>query len=63
MKSRLLQRQETNGSWPTDEEWGGYGGRVYTTATAALCLEVYYRHAIRAQRVAAQEPPSAPEIR
>ncbi len=36
---------------------------LYTTATAALCLEVYYRHAIRAQRVAAHEPPSAPENR
>ena len=24
--------------------WGGYGGRVYTTAMATLCLEVYYRY-------------------
>jgi len=31
------------GSWDTDDLWGGYGGRVYTTALAALCLEVYYR--------------------
>ncbi|MFO8014582.1 MAG: hypothetical protein R6X20_14895 [Phycisphaerae bacterium] len=23
--------------------WGGYGGRVYSTALATLCLEVYYR--------------------
>jgi hypothetical protein len=31
------------GSWNTNELWGGYGGRVYTTALAALTLEVYYR--------------------
>jgi hypothetical protein len=34
-----------NGSWNPDTVWGGYGGRVYTTAVAALCLEVYYRYA------------------
>jgi hypothetical protein len=33
------------GSWNTTTEWGGYGGRVYTTAVAAMCLEVYYRYA------------------
>lgn len=49
MKSRLLSRQLPGGSWPTDDEWGGYGGRVYTTAMATLCLEVYYRHALRSQ--------------
>ncbi|NUQ66182.1 MAG: squalene--hopene cyclase [Pirellulales bacterium] len=32
------------GSWDTDTVWGGYGGRVYTTSLAALCLEVYYRY-------------------
>lgn len=32
------------GSWDTDTVWGGYGGRVYTTAMATLCLEVYYRY-------------------
>jgi hypothetical protein len=32
------------GSWEPDGVWGGYGGRVYSTALAALCLEVYYRH-------------------
>ena len=24
--------------------WGGCGGRIYTTAMATLCLEVYYRY-------------------
>lgn len=31
------------GSWDPDPIWGGYGGRVYSTALSALCLEVYYR--------------------
>jgi hypothetical protein len=33
------------GSWNVNTVWGGYGGRVYTTAMAAMCLEVYYRYA------------------
>jgi hypothetical protein len=33
------------GSWDTNTLWGGYGGRIYTTAMAAMCLEVYYRYA------------------
>ena len=33
------------GSWRPNTVWGGYGGRVYTTAIAALSLEVYYRYA------------------
>jgi hypothetical protein len=33
-----------SGSWDPDTMWGGYGGRVYSTALAALCLEVYYRY-------------------
>jgi hypothetical protein len=31
------------GSWDPDPVWGGHGGRVYSTALGALCLEVYYR--------------------
>jgi hypothetical protein len=31
------------GSWDPDTAWGGYGGRVYSTALGAMCLEVYYR--------------------
>jgi hypothetical protein len=32
------------GSWDPDCIWAGYGGRVYSTAMASLCLEVYYRY-------------------
>ncbi len=34
------------GSWdPKDDKWGDKrGGRIYTTALGALCLEVYYRY-------------------
>lgn len=49
MTVALLETQvsegEEAGSWDTTSVWGGYGGRVYTTAMAAMCLEVYYRYA------------------
>ena len=33
------------GSWdPKGDRWAAAGGRVYTTALGALCLEVYYRY-------------------
>jgi hypothetical protein len=41
----LLATQQEDGSWPATCVWGGYGGRVYTTSLAAMCLEVYYRYA------------------
>jgi hypothetical protein len=48
LQDTLLRRQITSGdlagSWDPDCVWGGYGGRVYSTAMAALCLEVYYRY-------------------
>ena len=44
LKTRLLGIQEPAGSWPLTTVWASYGGRVYTTAMATLCLEVYYRH-------------------
>lgn len=31
------------GSWDPRTPWGDYGGRVFSTATSTLCLEVYYR--------------------
>jgi hypothetical protein len=48
LQEQLLRRQRTEGdaagSWDPDCIWGGYGGRVYTTAMGCLCLEVYYRY-------------------
>ena len=32
-----------SGSWDPDAAWGGYGGRIFSTALGAMCLEVYYR--------------------
>ena len=59
LQTRLLATQRSDGSWPTTSVWGGYGGSVYTTSMAALCLETYYRHAIRTNqdRVASREMP------
>jgi hypothetical protein len=48
LTDRLLATQTTTGesagSWEPNDVWGGYGGRVYSTALATLCLEVYYRY-------------------
>ena len=57
LQRRLLATQRTDGSWPTTSLWGGYGGTVYTTSMGALCLETYYRHALRDHpaRVATRE--------
>ncbi len=47
MKKTLVESQRKTGSlagtWDPDTVWGAYGGRVYSTAMATLCLEVYYR--------------------
>ncbi len=62
LKSRLLASQvpayDTQaGSWHPDALWGGYGGRVYSTAMSCLCLEVYYRYLPMYQRAnLAQQP-------
>lgn len=44
LKQTQLTEGDAAGSWDTNTMWGGYGGRVYTTAMAAMCLEVYYRY-------------------
>jgi len=42
--ARQTQSGVDRGCWPADGVWAGYGGKVYSTAMAALCLEVYYRY-------------------
>jgi len=47
MRQTLLASQRTSGelagSWDPTTRWDGYGGRVYSTALATLCLEAHYR--------------------
>lgn len=38
-----LKNGPNAGTWEPRDPWGGYGGRLYSTALATLCLEVYYR--------------------
>ena len=60
LQSRLINTQKPDGSWPTDTLWGGYGGRIYTTAMATLCLETYYRHTIRVNKARIAQQPNQP---
>jgi hypothetical protein len=39
-----VDRGEDAGTWEPNDIWGSYGGTVYSTALATLCLEVYYRY-------------------
>ena len=47
VRETLIQEQRISGayagSWDPKGPWGGYGGRLYSTALATLTLEVYYR--------------------
>jgi hypothetical protein len=47
LRDNLVADQRTDGdfagSWNPRSPWGDYGGRVFSTAISALCLEVYYR--------------------
>ena len=38
-----IQTGPMTGTWDPNDEWGRYGGRLYSTALATLTLEVYYR--------------------
>lgn len=49
MEAAILPNQRDDaptfdGSWDPNGPWGQSGGRVYSTATMVLCLEVYYRY-------------------
>jgi hypothetical protein len=37
-------KEDVDGSWDPVCAWAARGGRVYSTAVGALCLEVYYRY-------------------
>lgn len=63
LQQRLLGTQRSDGSWPSDTVWGGYGGTVYTTSMATLCLETYYRHAIRTEGSRMARQPDRPSER
>lgn len=71
LQSTLLASQRSDGdlagSWDANDVWGGHGGRVYSTAMAALCLEVYYRYlplfGYRPEADAAGRPRPAPPRR
>lgn len=47
LRDTLVAEQRTQGhatgSWDPKAPWGAYGGRIFSTALSALCLEVYYR--------------------
>lgn len=58
MRDFLIATQETSGhkagSWdPAGSDYGGRGGRIYTTSLAVLTLEVYYRYLPLYRRTAA----------
>jgi hypothetical protein len=50
MKDAIIRHQHgkntgsRKGSWDPIGAWGDDGGRVYSTATMVMCLEVYYRY-------------------
>jgi len=48
LKQKLCSTQISlgpqEGSWNPSCVWGRHGGRVYSTAVACMCLEVYYRY-------------------
>ncbi len=63
LRKTLLDTQQTTGtaagSWDPHTVWGRYGGRAYSTAMAALCLEVYYRYLPLFVDLQEQAPPTS----
>jgi hypothetical protein len=55
-----VSRGKNEGSWDPTCLWGGYGGRVYSTAVSCMCLEVYYRYLplYKAEQFASQWQPA-----
>src|SRR5690606_39129788 len=48
LRDSLVAEQRTQGDlagrWDPIGPWGAYGGRIYSTALASLCLQVYWRY-------------------
>lgn len=59
----LLATQNKDGSWPETCIWSGYGGRVFTTALGALCLEVYYRYVPQEEQSSPTDVATQPDWR
>lgn len=62
LQQRLISTQRSDGRWSSNTVWGGYGGEIYTTSMAALCLETYYRHAIRTNKARIATRPGTQNI-
>ena len=58
--SEQLKTGPNAGSWEPRDRWGGAGGRIYSTAMATMCLEVYYRYLPLYQAVPTQLAPGLP---
>ena len=56
--SEQLKTGPNAGSWEPRDRWGGAGGRIYSTAMATMCLEVYYRYLPLYQGVPTQLAPA-----
>ncbi len=65
LRDLLISEQVTSGenagSWDPRDQWGGYGGRIYSTAFATLTLEVYYRYLPLYRTTAPTAAPQAAE--
>jgi hypothetical protein len=61
--SEQVHEGENAGSWPPRDPWSGYGGRIYSTAMATLCLEVYYRYMPIYEMVPDSAAPAEPGAR
>jgi hypothetical protein len=58
--SEQLRTGPNAGSWEPRDRWGGAGGRIYSTAMATMCLEVYYRYLPLYQSVPQAAPARGP---
>ena len=69
MKDAIVKHQHPQGSgartgsWDPIGPWGREGGRVYSTATMVMCLEVYYRYDRVFGLGVRRRSPKAPRVR